>query len=273
MNLQFTDKLVEKSLQSFGINTFKEDNITFDCQTSGIKVFEVGKKCDLQEEDILEKVELYILSIFPTGAVSDVSMDTTFGDLLKYICVASSISKSFIDHMVTRIIKEYELSQNLLWKENIFSFHKSIRFLSQLVQHPSNCITNRISLAEQIHQIIFTKSEGSDVDRVTCHDEYYFSLFIETIELACRLLKQLSSLQAESVFTSLVDIDLKSLSTIHFFKYFCIIGARTLAIELFFCHIDSFRKFLVDKATLELKNALSVILANHMDKKITLECT
>ena len=85
-------------------------------------------------------------------------------------------------------------------------------------------------------------------------------------------MRRLSSLVAESIECSIETIDLKTLSLLEIFSYFCFIGAETILKQSFSSDQQKFRRFLVNKAKTELEKEATVdivSIVNYMDRKVS----
>jgi hypothetical protein len=251
--MNFSAKLIHESLFSFKINITesKFGGCSLSNKPFGTKVFYIEN----QNHSSMKRVSL------PFKEMSD----AMYNELLSNI---PKISFERLHSILNEISREHEEKQTLLWNNNesILFFQKSLVFMKSLLTYHRESIPDRILLAELLQKIIFEK-------HVVKENGLDTTLYIKTHELACEVLKDMSSVVSDSIS---LKADLRSLSTVEIFKYVCFFGALTILNDCFYCDKHAFRTFLVSKAKEEKeKTSLSADrmnlseIVNYIDKKIT----
>ena len=257
MNIQFTGKLVRDSFISFGLYTEDSNDIDFRAtnQPFGSRVILLNRSTGL-DPDISEKVKHFVSTMEEMD-------DVVFTEYITNIIPI--IPETLVSFIISAVSQEYEMRQTL--KEDtqgLSYFRKSLQVLKALSIHHNDSFVNRLPLAERLQTIIFSE-ERKGVERNS-------HLYIDTLELACDVLRRLSSLVAESIECSIETIDLKTLSLLEIFSYFCFIGAETILKQSFSSDQQKFRRFLVNKAKTELEKEATVdivSIVNYMDRKVS----
>lgn len=254
MQVQFTAKLVQESLLSFGIYT--DDP----CLGGGKSNKPFGSKIILlnsrTETDISDKVKRFVSTMEEMN-------DFHFTEFVELI---PNIPGPLVPLISSTIMKKYEDKHILLWKstESLSYFHKTLQVLKSLGIHHDDMFVDRFPFAELLQKILFSERESTG--------ENYTELYIHTVELACEVLKVLSSLVAESIESLFYQKDLNSLSILEVFTYFCFIGGPEILNRYFCRNAERFRSFLVEKAKTEMKKnkKLEIVsLVNYMDRKVS----